>query len=237
MQKFKTLNFTYEKLVSEVDFLTKHCIEKNAEFNDINTKVSNGKNEVKLLDASLADKKLKNEAEIKKFNKDYESELIKKENKQNSLSLDLKIKGIELNDKSQEIEKLDISLQNNICKLEVREKEVNTQSNNIKKESSKLDIREEEVEQKEDDMNIYIKDKKKELSNIEDKIKEARKQDEKEAQERQLEIHIIKSQKELLGSKEKELNNKQEKIDSDMRVLLSAKEYVNEQSDTWNKLI
>jgi chromosome segregation ATPase len=227
MQKFKSLNLTYERLVKEVEMLTLKSIEWNSEYNTINTKVKDIKQEYETIKLKIQEDLFKWKSDIVNFNKNYTKELEDKnihldkletelgEQKNNLVKLNLNIekKKLGVSNKESELNALQSNLGSKSINLTKKDKELSKKADKIKKEQEKWDI--------------DIKYKKKISSELNKDIQEIRKEENKSKQDYDLRIQEINQQKKVLEIWEQRLKDKEEKINSEMKTLISAKSLIN----------
>ena len=79
MKKFESIYLTYERLKGEIETLTSKSIEKNKEFNEINTKLQEAKEEHQREKEKIQEDIHKWKAEVVNIHKEYKNRLDNKE--------------------------------------------------------------------------------------------------------------------------------------------------------------
>jgi len=227
MKKFKELNFTYNRLVNEVDMLTSKSIELNSEYNTINTKVKETKEEYENIKQEIKEYIFTNKSDVINFNKNYKDNLDKKDKK----LIDLENK---LKDKDNNLKALDLKLEKKLLWLTTTEEKLNTLDKQLiakwKGLAKKVKAFKNERDILIDKQSAWVncrKERKEEIKELDEYIIWIREEEKESKEKYDLRIQEINQQKNMLEEWERRLENKEEKITSEMRVLLSAKKYNN----------
>ena len=89
MKKFRSTQHTYEKLLEEIQFLKKHTILFNSQYNESKDRYNESKKELEELREQINRECHENKVNITNFNKDYVEELDKKKKQLEKLEYSL----------------------------------------------------------------------------------------------------------------------------------------------------
>lgn len=227
MKQFKSLHYTFERLKSEVEMLTKKSIELNAEYNLINDKVTIKKGQLEELKQILKEKAHKNEVDITNFNKDYVQQIEQKDKELKELQYKLSLKEEELNKLYSTLQKTEIRLQWLEKELISLERQLNTKDKILNNIQTDLLQKTEEVKEQELKWSKKLKEKQKEFEWLEKNIKVLRNEAISTKQIYKHDLEVVEKQKMVLKIENVRLKEKALKIESEMKALQSAKEFIN----------
>ncbi len=232
MKQFESLQFTYDRLVNEIQFLKKETITNNAEYNQSNDILRDVKEELEETRKTLKEEIYKNEVDIRNFNKNYREELQKRDKKLESLRIDLSNKKIKLNNDLSELYKKEIGIQAFEEKINSLQGKLGTKERDLVKRSKDIEGNEYDMERKESEFDKDMKIKIKEKIEIDIYIQWIRDESIKIKDSQKTDMEYILQQNNMFKDWEKRLNEQEQKISSDMRQLLSAKNHTNEPTNT-----
>lgn len=234
MKDFKNLNKTYKQLQQEIESYKRDTIKLVAEYNSITDKV-------KLEEAKLD--KIKKEwtefihtskSEIRRYNKEYKAEIDSKAKELALLSTQQAEKQAEIDHRESELIKYELQLQKKETEQIRREKTIEIQENDINKkiyenkvESNSLDKKKKKFKKDMSGLQDWFDILSKEYKWLKDTIEKTK--EDRDRQEARLKWKEIS-----LKAWEKELSTREQKYESDIRTLLSAKN-TNVKSTTKHK--
>lgn len=227
MKKFKDLNLTYLRLKSEIERLTTMCIEETAELNSVATRLGETKKEYEALKLLLVSDSHENKIEIKNYNKDFVDQLKEKDKKLRELDRQLKKEKSIHKILRIRLDKETIGLQVLTDELEKIESQLSNKSTTLVKIQQNLDNKTKDMDIKTRQWEKILKIKEKEYNEVNQRLLDTRNEIDSTKQIHKVAMEKIEKQKMVLGLRESRLKDKEIKINSDMKTLLSAKQYTN----------
>jgi len=197
MQKFESLNFTYKEVKEEHESV-KLKIEED---------IHKGKSDI-----VNYNKCYKQELDIKQENQEEKQiRLEEKEKELNKCVISIDKDKVDIRDSKDEIERINLQ-------LEKKEVKLNKIAGTLEGNNEKLQV-------EKNKWTLELKDKKKKADDLSKYINWVRKEDKEIKEQQDLRIQEITQQKHVLDLQEKRLEEKKEKIQSEMKTLLSAKNF------------
>jgi len=227
MKQFRSLDITYERLKSEVQSLTIQSIEKTAELNLVSYKLKETAKEYKEVKQLLQEDIFKNKVDIINYNKDFIQKLKDKDEELKKLQEKLCNKKNKLNELDLKLIKQEIWLQVSELNLNTLERQLNNKNKVLIKKQEELNKKSIKMIESEKKFNKVIKEKGKEYKELENNIKWIRDESEVTTQILNSKLEKIEKQKMVIEINTKRLAEKELKIKSEMKVLISSREYIN----------
>jgi chromosome segregation ATPase len=150
MKKFRNTQYTYNKLLEEIEFLKKQTITFNADYNKSKDMYNESKSELESLRVQINKEFHENKVNISNHNKDFIDNLNNKEKQLENLQYTLSQKEIDIKCNNDRLETFQIELQKLEKKLTSKEIELNKKEKSISMQNKKLNERLLEMCQKED---------------------------------------------------------------------------------------
>ena len=223
MKKFKSLAYTLERLNNEIESKKQEANDLTAELNTLGDKVRKSRLALISLKEEIVDTEAISKAKIRKDNKDFVDKLNIKELTQKKTDKSQKTKHSELMRLEKDIEKREITISKKEIANNTKEKQLNASTLKVWRLNEELD-------NKIIDVDKLLEIKNKELSSIDNNLVSKWREllkivSEIKASKGKLDSdkQYIHSQKAHLLDIEKRIEKKQQKLNSDMRTLISAK--------------
>lgn len=232
MKKFKSLDMTYHTLVKQIEDMKKETIELNSLYNEASFKKKEAEKELKEIIELIKEEQHNNRVDIRNENKDFVKQLNTKEKQVNKLKVKLDIKEQEIHLKNKKLDNLTMRLQKFEKILDSKDRKLISKDKNLKKEEDKIEKKQDIINIKKSEFDNRYKKRKEYKKAIDKQINEVIKKDKKIKEEQRIRFDRLESKKYILDLKEKELKDKEEKILSDMKVLLSSKKHKNVKTTT-----
>ena len=227
MQKFKSLNLTYNRLVSEVDMLTTKSIVLNSEFNTINTKVKAKRKEYEEVKVLIKEEYHRNQAQMVNEYKEYKLKLDNKEQKQTQKDNEHKEEEKALKRAIIEIEESKLGISTREILLNALQVQISTKCNNLEQKEEDINKANGVLKSNKLKWEKKLKNNTKLNNDLEANIVIIRKEEEQNKQDFELRRQETVQTKVMLEEWEKRLIDKEQLIASEMRALISAREFNN----------